>query len=101
MRQETEEMEFMRLQTTGGQSGDERARPWHRLDPKARSNGCLHHSLTRITNAGCPRISHQCHLLAASQALEKFLTAFGFIEFEIAQQRLGNIKVFQQLAQAP
>ena len=81
--------------------GDQRAGAGHRLDAQAGRNGGLHDAFARIADARTARVRDQRDFFAAPQAFDDFLAALRLVELEIAQQRLGNSEMLQQLSGVP
>src|ERR1035438_7174243 len=95
--QETEEMKLLGRQSAGRQRGHQRAWPRHRLDAQGRRDRRVDHPLARIADAWAAGIGHQRDLLPAPQSLDDLLATPGLIELEVAQQRLGDAEMLQQL----
>src|SRR5690242_9559206 len=97
-REEAHEMKLIRRQAAGGQRGYQRAGARHWLDPKACGESGSHDPLAWIADAGRAGVRDQRHLFPALQPREDFFAAFGFVEFEMANQRFRDLEMLQQLA---
>ena len=97
VRQETDEMKFSRRQTARREPGNKRARTSHGLHAKSGGYGGAHHAFAGVADAGTAGVRDQRNFLAASETFDDLFAAFGLIELEIAQERFGDAKMFQQL----
>src|ERR1035441_10012319 len=94
-------MKLLRRQPARGEAGDERARTGHRFHAETGGDGGFHHALTGIADAGTAGVRDQRDLLAAPEPLDDLLAAPGLVELEIAQQRLADAEVLEQLPRMP
>src|SRR5258706_15734405 len=101
MRQESDEMEFIRRQAARREAGDERAWAGHGFDAETGGDGGFHHAFTRIADAGTAGVRDQRDLLPAPEPFDDLLAAFGLVELKIAQERLADAEMFQQLPGMP
>ncbi|MPN51247.1 hypothetical protein SDC9_198890 [bioreactor metagenome] len=94
-------MEFISRQSTRGQRRNQSTWPGHRLDAIASGDRSPNYSFTRITDSRRSGVGNQGHLFAPPKAFQNLLAPACLIELEVAQQRLRNPEVFQQLPGTP
>ena len=91
-------MKFLAGQAAGSQSGDQRTGAGNGLDPETRRHGIGHHPFPRITDSGTAGIGDQGHLLAPAETVEDLGRPTGFVETKVADHRLAESEMGQQLA---
>ena len=98
MREETDKVDFVGGQTAAGETGDESAGAGNGFDAATGGEGGADDSLAGIADAGCASIRNERNFLALLEAIDDFLAAFGFIEFEVAEERLFDFEMLEELA---
>ena len=93
-------MKLVRRQAAGRQRCDERARTRDSFDTLPRRHRRTHDALAGVADARCARIRDERDLLAALQPFNYLLGALGLVELEVAEERLADFKMFQQLPRA-
>jgi hypothetical protein len=88
-------------EVVGDEPGDQGAGAWHGFDSASGVPHGPHHAHTRVADAWASRVGDQGQYLSGPQAFDNLFASLGFVEFKIAQQRLGDIIMSQQQSGVP